>query len=41
MANTTKSLKKKSGSGLGQYGIMIMLVVSRFIIRIVDAVKKK
>ena len=27
MANTTKSLKKKSGSGLGQYGIMIMLVV--------------
>lgn len=26
MANTTKSLKKKSGSGLGQYGIMIMLV---------------
>ena len=27
MANTTKSLKKKTGSGLGQYGIMIMLVV--------------
>ena len=26
MANTTKSLKKKTGSGLGQYGIMIMLV---------------
>ena len=26
MANTTKNLKKKSGSGLGQYGIMIMLV---------------
>ena len=26
MANTTKNLKKKSGGGLGQYGIMIMLV---------------
>ena len=26
MANTTKNLKKKAGSGLGQYGIMIMLV---------------
>ena len=27
MANTTKNLKKKSGGGLGQYGIIIMLVV--------------
>lgn len=26
MANTTKNLNKKSGGGLGQYGIMIMLV---------------
>ena len=39
MANNTKKLAKKSGGGLGQYGIMIMLVVVYILFAIITGGK--
>ena len=40
MANNTKKSLKKAGAGLGQYGIMIMLVVVYLLFAVITGGKK-